>query len=64
MNFQKIVSKLLKKVKTLLTNLPWRLRQTLFKGLDPLICKICGKEMILKEFAFPSSSGGLAHMCF
>lgn len=63
-NFQKIVSKLLKKVKTFLTNLPWRLRQLLFKKIDPLICKVCGEEMILKEFAFPSPAGGLVHKYF
>jgi hypothetical protein len=33
-----------------------------FKGIDPLLCPVCGKEMILRELAFFSNaSGGLAY---
>lgn len=62
--YQKIVSKLLKKIQNVSSILKWRLRQLNFKGFDPLTCKICGKEMLLKKIAFPSASGGLAFKFF
>lgn len=30
----------------------WRVRQTAYLGYDPLVCKVCGKEMVLKQIAF------------
>jgi ssDNA-binding Zn-finger/Zn-ribbon topoisomerase 1 len=39
--------------------LSWRERQTKFRKRDPLICPLCGKEMILKEMAFWSFLGEL-----
>jgi hypothetical protein len=57
--YRKIVFGLLKQTKK---NLPfwlkWRERQIKFKKIDPLICSICGQEMVLKELAFPSSLTG------
>lgn len=43
--YQKLIAKLLKKLTKIPTILKWRWRQLKFKGLDPLICKVCGKEM-------------------
>jgi len=39
--------------------LSWKKRQIDFRKSDPLICPICGKEMILKEMAFWSFLGEL-----
>lgn len=50
--YQKIVFKLLNQVKKNSHWLKWRKRQIQFKKIDPLICKICGQEMVLKEIAF------------
>lgn len=64
-NYQGIVFKLLNQVKKISYWLKWRARQIKFKKVDPLICKICGHKMILKELAFYSSSaGGLAIKIF
>lgn len=63
--YQNIVFKLLNQIKKISHWLKWRMRQIQFKKVDPLICKICGHEMILKELAFYSSSaGGLAIKIF
>lgn len=53
--YQKIVFKLLKQTKRVSSWLKWRTRQLKWKNIDPLICKVCGKEMVLKELAFYSS---------
>lgn len=37
----------------------WRERQKKFKNRDPLKCPVCGKDMVLKEIAFPNKFGGL-----
>lgn len=51
--FLPIVYELLhQKIKKTIEWSSWRVRQTAYLGFDPLICKICGKEMILKEMAF------------
>lgn len=58
--YQKIVFKLLKQIKKISSWLRWRGRQIKYKKIDPLICRICGQEMVLKELAFYSSAvGGL-----
>lgn len=53
--YQKIIFKLLNQVKKIVYWLRWRERQLKYKKIDPLICPICGQEMILKELAFYSS---------
>lgn len=53
--YQKIVFWLLNQVKRITSWLRWRTRQLKWKRTDPLICKICGQEMVLKELAFYSS---------
>lgn len=53
--YQKIVFKLLNQVKKIPQWLRWRARQLKYRKVDPLICKICGQEMVLKELAFYSS---------
>lgn len=63
--YKETLLKVLKQVKRVVFYLKWRTRQIRFKGIDPLLCPICGKEKILKEFAyFSSSSGGLAYKFF
>lgn len=67
--YQKIVFKLLNQVKKIADWLRWRARQIKYKkechpeldsGIDPLVCRICGQELVLKELAFYSSTiGGL-----
>ncbi len=53
--YQKIVFKLLNQTKRISQWLQWRIRQLKYRKIDPLICKICGQEMVLKELAFYSS---------
>lgn len=63
--FRKIISKLLGYIQTIPLFPKWRQRQFKLSGIDPLACPICGKEMILREVAFfSSSSGGLAFRFF
>lgn len=57
--YQEIVFNCLKQTKKIASFwLRWRERQIKFRKVDPLICSVCGKEMILKELAFPSSLTG------
>lgn len=52
-----IVFKLLYQAKRLGKNLKkitWRMRQIFYRKIDPLVCKLCGREMILSELAFKS----------
>ncbi len=51
---QPIVFKLLNQTKIIASWLRWRARQIKHKRVDPLLCKICGQEMVLKELAFYS----------
>lgn len=56
-----ILKHLFGKIKTKIAKLSssssfWRVRQTLYKKIDPLVCKICQKEMKLKELAFWSKT--------
>lgn len=37
--------------------LTWRQRRMIQNGVDPLLCSVCRKEMILVEVAFPPSQG-------
>ena len=63
--FRKIISKLLKYIPKVPSLPRWRQRQIMSKGLDPLRCPVCGKEMLLIETAFFSkASGGLAYRFF
>lgn len=57
--WQPIVFKLLFQTKKVIQSLSWRARRILHKKIDPLVCKLCGREMILLEFAFKSKFGGL-----
>ncbi len=58
--YQQIIFKLLNQVKKINNWLKWRIRQIKYKKIDPLICKICKQEMVLKELAFYSPAiGGL-----
>lgn len=64
-HFRKIISKLLGYIEGIPLFPKWRQRQLKFRGIDPLACPLCGKEMILREVAFFSySSGGLAYRFF
>jgi len=47
-----ITSRLLGQTKKPLARSTWRMRQTEYLKRDPLLCKKCGKEMVLKEIAF------------
>lgn len=40
----------------------WRERQIQFSKKDPLVCSVCGREMVLSEFAFPGILGELVIM--
>lgn len=63
--YQEILIKVLRLTKKAASYLRWRIRQIKFKGIDPLLCPVCGKEMLLKELAyFSSASGGLAYKFF
>lgn len=63
--YKETLLKVLREIKKMVFYLKWRARQTKFKGIDPLLCPVCGKEMILREIAFFSSaSGGLAYRFF
>lgn len=42
-----------------LEQLSWRKRRMIQNGIDPLLCPVCGKEMILVEAAFRSRDGPL-----
>ncbi len=57
--FLKIVFKLLNQVKKTIYYLSWRVRQLRYKLIDPLICKVCGQEMVLSEAAYSDGLGGL-----
>ena len=50
--YQSIVFKLLSQTKKIIQSLSWRARQIIYKRVDPLICKLCGREMILVEMGF------------
>jgi len=52
--YQKIIFRLLNQTKKISNWLKWRARHLKWKKVDPLICKVCGKEMVLKELAFRS----------
>lgn len=63
--FRKIISKLLGYIESIPLFPNWRQRQVRYKGIDPLACPLCDREMILKEIAFFShSAGGLAYRFF
>lgn len=63
--FKGIISNLLRYIQNIPPFPNWRQRQLKLTGLDPLLCPVCGKEMILREVAFFSSaSGGLAYKFF
>jgi hypothetical protein len=63
--FKRITSQLLRYIQNIPIFPSWRERQLKLTGLDPLLCPVCGKEMILRELAFFSSaSGGLAYRFF
>lgn len=63
--FKKIISRLLRYIQNIPIFPNWRQRQLKLTGIDPLLCPVCGKEMILREIAFFSSaSGGLAYKLF
>lgn len=57
--WQGIVFRLLGQTKRVIRSLSWRKRQSLWKRRDPLICKICGQELVLAELAFRTFYGGL-----
>ena len=42
-----------------LESLTWRQRRLVQNGVDPLLCRRCGKEMVLVEVAFRSRDGPL-----
>lgn len=54
-----IVQKIFGTIKNLIQKTTWRIRQTLFKGRDPLRCPICQSEMKLIAIAFKSKNYGL-----
>jgi len=63
--FKRIISKLLRYIQEVPPFPHWRQRQIKFKGLDPLRCPVCGKEMLLREIAYLSkASGELAYRSF
>jgi Putative transposase len=39
--------------------LSWRQRRLVQNGIDPLLCSVCGKEMVLVEVAFRTRDGPL-----
>ena len=55
----KIVFKLLNQVKKVIYQTNWRIRQLRYKLIDPLVCKVCGQEMVLSEVAYSNGLGGL-----
>ncbi len=59
-----IVFKLLNQVKRIIHHLDWRMRQLRYRLVDPLICKICGQEMVLSEVAYPDELDGLITKSF
>jgi len=50
-SLKEIFLKLLKRKRYFLEVLPWRERQKLYRGYDPLLCPKCGKQMKLVEIA-------------
>lgn len=51
-----VVKKLFGKIKSYVQKTTWRIRQKDYRKDDPLLCPVCGKEMIAAEIAFWSKS--------
>jgi len=60
-SLKKIFLKLLKRKKHFLEVFPWRERQKLYRGYDPLLCPKCGKQMKLAEIFYLLSKSKLVN---
>jgi len=57
--YMETVRRLLNQVARVVETLTWRMRQLLWRGVDPLICDICGREKVLVEIVWRTSKGYL-----
>lgn len=55
--YMEVVQRLLQQVTCVVKTLTWRARQLLWKGVDPLVCSLCGHEKILVEIAWRTTDG-------
>lgn len=58
-SFIKTIKKIFGTIKNIIQKTTWRIRQTIFKGQDPLRCSICQTEMKLIAMAFKSRKHGI-----